>query len=414
MTETVYTTIAAALEMLILCRLMSIIDLKYDDIVKSVLSSLIISAVTLLTFLADIYINIGINLVLITLVIMLIYRGSLIDTIFDVIAGMTVIVLLESLCVFVISSINRDFYNSFENIIIELAVIASAVFIMSKVAVKFTGISKLYDKYRRACWLIFADLFFVQLAATYNWNETSSIGMSLIILIVLIVIINIALACSIVSRVNQKKLIAQQQEMVEMKEGFIKAMAADKHEFNRHLQVIYEMSKDNENIAAIRKYVGEIVKNKNRASTNLAYFGDSILSAYLNGKKAEADERGIVFSVLVMDSIEKLPVSHKELIEITGNLVDNAFDAVADMDNEKKKVFFEISKENDKLKIQTINYISQNQNLDAINMSKTGYSTKKGMQRGFGLSNVKSIADSHNGKLSINMNDEVIVIKVLF
>ena len=46
-------------------------------------------------------------------------------------------------------------------------------------------------------------------------------------------------------------------------------------------------------------------------------------------------------------------------------------------------------------------------------MFKMGYTTK-GEGRGYGLYNVKKIVDKHKGKIVLDLNDDIMNIKVLF
>lgn len=125
--------------------------------------------------------------------------------------------------------------------------------------------------------------------------------------------------------------------------------------------------------------------------------GDPVLAALLLGKSAEAAERGIELSVegTIPDAVE-LP--GRDLLTVVGNLLDNAFDAVADSD--RRRVTLDLSDDGDALHVVVGD---SGPGLDAAaaeQVLERGWSTKA-EGRGVGLALVGQVARRHDGTVRI-------------
>lgn len=212
----------------------------------------------------------------------------------------------------------------------------------------------------------------------------------------------------IIKSKKQKQELLKHQELKEKSEKFLDMMATKQHEFSKHLQVLKGMSA-NKGISKLEleKYI-EGLLDRREYEIKTVYSGDGAISALLSEKKKEAYEKGILFDSFLKKPLPIFPCSRYDLIEILGNLINNAFDAVEGLEEANKKVFLVIGSTAENTFIQVLNGIPTGFILDMDQMMQKGFSTKKGGVRGFGLHNTKNIVQENNGKLEISINEELI------
>ena len=135
-------------------------------------------------------------------------------------------------------------------------------------------------------------------------------------------------------------------------------------------------------------------------------FKTPVVSALLQAKTSVAKSRDIDFEILPLSDLANLAVDYYDLSRILGNLLDNAFDAVAVTSDEERKVWINIRED-------VTSYIFEIGNLgppipDQIKhqIFEAGLSTKKGENRGMGLYIVKSLMEKNSGKLNFTSSTE--------
>jgi two-component system CitB family sensor kinase len=131
--------------------------------------------------------------------------------------------------------------------------------------------------------------------------------------------------------------------------------------------------------------------------------GDPVLAALLLGKTAEAAERGIELTVSG-ELDEELPVASRDLITVVGNLVDNAFDAVAD--TAVRRVDVRLEAAGDGLDVVVGDSGPGLTEEAAARALQRGWTTKATADdvpggRGVGLALVRQVARRHGGDVVI-------------
>ncbi|SEQ41852.1 two-component system, CitB family, sensor histidine kinase CitS [Piscibacillus halophilus] len=181
-------------------------------------------------------------------------------------------------------------------------------------------------------------------------------------------------------------------------------LRAQTHEFSNKMHVISGLIQLEE-YDQVRKMINEeIVDIQNNNKLIFEHIQDPKVQAVLLGKLSKASEKKIKFTVDPNSSLNVLPnyidISH--IITIMGNLIDNAFDAVA---HKKQPVvsFFTLDIGQDIILEITDNGDGINEDLDLL--FKKGFSTKGTGQRGFGLYNVKESINSLNGSIEVESDD---------
>jgi sensor histidine kinase regulating citrate/malate metabolism len=124
-----------------------------------------------------------------------------------------------------------------------------------------------------------------------------------------------------------------------------------------------------------------------------------VLAAILLGKTGVAAERGIELEVDPASSVEGLPLDDSELVTVVGNLLDNAFDAVAQAAERRVVVRLEAD---DRWLALDVDDSGPGLDADAAERAfERGWSTKPGdpTGRGLGLALVAQVARRHGGTI---------------
>lgn len=182
-------------------------------------------------------------------------------------------------------------------------------------------------------------------------------------------------------------------------QGLIDNIRLRQHEFDNHINAIYSQHfscHTYEELVESQKSYCEHVMKENRFN-KLLFQDNSVVRAFLYVKFVEIDKLGIEISYQL--SIIKLDIGIPiyKLIEVLGNLINNAVEALM-VDENRKKLHVTIM-ETDKFYLEVRNesaYITYDMLGKLFNK---GYS-KKGENRGLGLYNVKQICEEY--ELSIN------------
>ena len=182
-------------------------------------------------------------------------------------------------------------------------------------------------------------------------------------------------------------------------QNLIDDIRARQHEFDNHINTVYSQhylyKTYEELVAAQKKYCQEIV-SENRYNRLLSK-GNPIILCFLYGKFSELEKRGIeiTYKVAIEELEGGVPV-HK-IVELLGNLLNNAADAVKangtfqinlTMIERPEAISVEVSNESEEIDYKRIQ-----------DFFKKGYS-EKGKNRGYGLYNVRKICEEYGITIS--------------
>ena len=415
MKDYLYNFAASGLEGIALCLILSLLRKKYWSIIKFLVITTILAGAATVFELLDVDINMGFSVLLMVLLIRLLYSGSLLESLFDSVCSMMIAVTVEMLTTALLCYIDPQFVSNKAGLLIYLIILDLFYILIIKLNAGKKWISKRYEAYQESIWIICLNFVFIQLAELYNWNNTNTMSVSIVILVCAAVVSNVALAFRIVKYNQQKEQLKKQSELMELKETFLQQMAAEQHDFAKHLRAMRAILREEDDfgkLKTIESYLEELIASQD-SKKRAVYMGDGVLSAILHERQKIAAEQNISFSVLVKKDIRAFPFGQKEMVEIVSNLLDNAFEAVEQIKTGPRKILFETGELHGTSFLQTINSVPV-QSIMPGQMLKRGTSTKEGTLRGYGLFNVKQITEKYNGKMKIQVNDEIIVIKILF
>lgn len=182
-------------------------------------------------------------------------------------------------------------------------------------------------------------------------------------------------------------------------QGLVDNIKLRQHEFDNHINAIYSQHfayHTYEELVEAQKNYCKLITKENRFNKLLSR-DNPVIRGFLYGRFIEIDAMGIEISYQVVIKEIDIGVPIYKLIEILGDLINNAVEAL--MSDENRKKMHVTVMEADKFYLEVRNessYISY----DMLgNFFNRGYS-KKGENRGLGLYNVKRICEEYNLEVS--------------
>jgi len=180
---------------------------------------------------------------------------------------------------------------------------------------------------------------------------------------------------------------------------YAEALRAATHEFKNKLHVLLGLAQMGD-LDALRAYLRDLADHQLAPATALVEgIGEPVLAGFLLGKQSEARERGIVFQVEVEHPVPAAaPERIHGLVTILGNLLENAFEAVAEQAEQRVSLTLDYDEALLSLHVQD----SGGGILPEVReqIFERGVSTK-GERRGIGLAAVREQVDAWGGTLAV-------------
>jgi len=136
---------------------------------------------------------------------------------------------------------------------------------------------------------------------------------------------------------STRKLLSQVDDMddtINAMESFNNTLRAQRHDFLNHLQVVYsliEMGEYAEANAYIDKVYGAITSVSRVIKT-----ANTAVNALLQVKVAACEKAGVKMTVNIQSSWKHLPMQGWEMCKVLSNLIDNAVDALKEIEGERR------------------------------------------------------------------------------
>lgn len=97
-----------------------------------------------------------------------------------------------------------------------------------------------------------------------------------------------------------------------------------RHDINRHLHVLRQLSQEN----AVQAYLDELI-GQNEKIPAILHSGNSMIDIILNGRLFAAETAGIAVEIVSAQASETLPLNEADLCSLMLNLIDNAIAAAS-------------------------------------------------------------------------------------
>lgn len=291
-------------------------------------------------------------------------------------------------------------------LVVNLGVFLIVLLILPKC--KLEKMSLFLDNKERFLICIISICLFMAMFLVYKYKQTELLEINQSIFIFISIFFVFLLAGLLGKYKLKAKEIETELKMQRLYSDSFKGLIDDirlrQHEFGNHINTIYSQHytcKTYEELVNTQKEYCELISKENQYN-KLSQNGNHFIIGFLYGKLSEIEKKGIeiTYRISVEDVNIGIPI-HK-IIEILGDLLNNAVEALENMED-KNKLFISIEEKEDFI-IEVKNE-SDNFNLNDIGLFfERGYS-KKGQNRGLGLYNVKQICKEYQVDISCEIED---------
>jgi signal transduction histidine kinase len=185
------------------------------------------------------------------------------------------------------------------------------------------------------------------------------------------------------------------------------------HDFKNHLNTVYGLVlvSDEKNLKETISQYMDSLNTSLESMEKVLQINNTVVAAIIYNKINEAAKYNIEFKYIIQGA-SSFPFKDYELSEVLNNLLDNAFEAVLNSEGNLKKVFLNIGLLDEDWIIEIGNTGKRLELKDIGNIFDAGYSTKEGENRGYGLYNVKKIAESYGGKIQLSFENNYTIFSI--
>lgn len=251
--------------------------------------------------------------------------------------------------------------------------------------------------------LIFASSFFFTELFVYprfylNNNDGQQIYSWLLSLAYLIVLFIFGLWTLTIDQKkkweNTQLMLIQQQNYLKQMEEVQKEIRSVHHDYKNMLTGIY-MHASEGNTKEIQLFLANKffqldhqIEEKLKRQNQLLLIENTEIKGLLISKLAEAESKGILIHLEITDIFKNFPMDSSDLLRVMGIFLDNAIEAVANLNQSMQKISIVIMQDDKSFVIRIKN--SNGHKVLIHELMQPNFSTK-GKNRGFGLANVRKI-----------------------
>lgn len=201
--------------------------------------------------------------------------------------------------------------------------------------------------------------------------------------------------------------IANIKQHISEVEKLYEDIRALKHDMGNHISVLENLFLKNE-IEELEKYMAQL-KDSLRESVAEIKTGNPVTDMILNQKKKEADEKGIQFESKFVYPIDT-NINAFDVSVILNNAIENAFEGVSTCENPYVSILSYRKKNAYMLEIT--NCISRNVQID-IETGLPETSKKDKLNHGYGLINIRKVAQKYYGDIDIIQKEREFTLMVM-
>nr|WP_315023132.1 GHKL domain-containing protein [uncultured Aminipila sp.] len=419
--EDIFGTFVEILNMVMLMNLFSQDYLKHK--IKLIVSVFIMSVIIGVIDLMNMPSISLLNYLIVVIILGIVIKRNMFNILFELVFATAITISIEHVLVIVFYKMQGIESLDFTNRCIQLFITFIICLLMTanhKLQIK---VQYFYEKYKEEFYLIAVTLFCFSMIELFLWKSNNELVFRQSAIISAYTAIWFSLCLFLLKKLienkKQKENIRLHEQYMETTENLLDSLYSEKHDFNKHLQAIQslcEYAEEKQAVKEIELYI-EALKEKelNRKKTTISInTGNGVVNALLYSKRKEAEKRGIQLFYIPSGIFPKFPCETYELVQIIGNLLDNAFEYVDRLEKEQRIVMLCISEKENRKQIEVRNTYSVEKSGQVSISQNKNYSTKVGERRGYGLQNVKAITLKYNGKFNIFQGDNDFIVEVLF
>lgn len=331
------------------------------------------------------------------------YKKSIIETIYLHILSLITVVFIQFSTVILLEICTRKVeYSFFYGIISQIISLFLIMFASTYLPINL--IFHFILKNNKTFKFLVLNLLCLLIAILFYWYvDLEGILhniISIFILFIGIIFVNLVLLKKGLKEEYTEQQLQIYEEYLPIIDQLIDELRKRQHEYDNHIQalkMLTTMNADYESIIkSMIKYANQLDMQNDLGK--LIKINNEVLAGFLYSKQKLAKEMGIDFEIVVNDYDFSTRLLDYELVEIIGNLINNAFETGV-KDNTVKLI---LSKNQD-MDIIEVKNKHPHLGYEVINsMFKKGFSTKTNKRRGYGLPNVKEITKKYKGEVSVS------------
>ena len=221
-------------------------------------------------------------------------------------------------------------------------------------------------------------------------------------LVTILSIAAVIILIHLVMKSRDRKLSQLQIKHLDEINQLMTSIKGERHDLLKHLNTVHALVVLGQ-YDELRNYTQELVDDVT-ITNDLLLIGHPTVSALIHSKTMLAQQSHIQFTYHC-ENLSRLPsgVRSLDIVRLIGNLLDNAFDAVADSPNDSRHVLLRIGIQNNRLHIVVSN-TGKLSGENSADIFKPGYSTKD-KHSGLGLPIVKQLVHKYKGTIRMSLEE---------
>ncbi|MBU3142974.1 sensor histidine kinase [Clostridium sp. CF012] len=366
----------------------------------------------------NVYLNVFINFISLIFLVKFTYKKPFIRTTLEFVIFFSINIVLQSLLIAVATLIGFKYSDTF--------IMNITLIFFQLVLVIFTLRSDFAEKARiflqvdsKILYYFVINLGLYSLFSKFIWEYNQNIILNNLLVYIFIIIFmlstNIFLYYYIIKISEDKKVLEVQNKYAPILIDIVEDIRRKQHDFKNHLNTInaiVEISSQQEVKHELKKYMSSL-KYSNNLIEDILYIDNIIIKAILYNKLSEADRLNIKLLFKVTNNSLENSLNDYEISDVLNNLLDNAFDAIKNSNNDKI-VILNILTEGSSNIVEVKNSGITIKPNNIRNIFDIGFSTKEGKNRGYGLYNIKRIVEKTGSDLQLFFEDNYTVFKISF
>lgn len=336
------------------------------------------------------------------LFIYLLYKRNWSETVYTYIISTIIILIVQILVIFLFAVFKVDKAMDFQGglmaqgLIMPIFILVHKFVPLNHLEVYINKKNKLFIGLMLNMFIVFASFL------VYRYIEMEGLLRDIFLIAFLsigLLFVNLVILKNGLRNEYEEKMLATYKKYLPIIDGLMKELRSKQHEFDNHIQALNMITITNTDyesvVNSMKKYMKEL--DVNSELKKLIKLDNKILAGFLYDKTIKAEDNKIDFQIEIKDYEFKTNLKDYELIEVIGNLIDNAFETGV----ENNRVILSIYSEKNMSAIEIRNLHPY---IDSNSLSKffiPGYSTKSNKGHGNGLPNVKKIINKNKGLINV-------------
>lgn len=313
------------------------------------------------------------------------------------------------------------------NDILEILLVDGSTFVCAVLLcwiIRRRRLSSLYYEHRQICWVMTGVLGIpVLVLSQFLQNEQYDTFLPLPGLFMLLHFLMLCLFVGMLiffrGRQESQKIAANEQYIKSM-EAYVDSARIRAHDYRKHLNYLHDLVMTEEDLGELRQEVQTYYKDlqiENQLNDILLHMENPLLRALLYGQSNRALRQGIQMKISATPRLPEFPLPEYRLVEIFQNLMDNAMDAVADLEPGRRhigvRLVCEEEGERTAHRLEIENPIPD-QMPSIAQMTEKNFTTKGEHHQGLGLYQVSRLVSKYEGDLLLEDQDGIFRVEVTF